>query len=172
MEKRNSSRIIWDARGNHGDNSETSVSLGGDLMDKFRDELKKQILYCCSMNNFRATVYISSKNKIKYVRNVLNEIIDNVTYMKYEKLRCVFSQYENFIIFSNGSRLKVIVPTESSKGNKTNGCLIDIDIFDNTKRTIIYPQLFPRTTSEKNDNFESWDEVKKRVVEVEIKEEQ
>lgn len=53
-----------------------------------------------------------------------------------------------------------------------NTCLIDIDIFDNIKRTIIYPQLFPRTTSEKNYNFESWDEVKKRVVEVEIKEKQ
>ena len=139
-------------------------------MDKFRDELKKQILYCCSMNNFRATVYISSKNKIKYVRNVLNEIIDNVTYIKYENLRCVFSQNENFITFSNGSRLKVIVPTESSRGNKTNGCLIDIDILDNIKRTIIYPQLFPRLLSEEKYNFDSWNNVKERVVEVEIRE--
>ena len=56
----------------------------------------------------------------------------------------------------------------SSRGNKINGCLIDEDISNDVKQKIVYPQLFPRIISLEDFKLESWDDVKKRVVEVEI----
>lgn len=64
--------------------------------------------------------------------------------------------------------MKIIVANDSSKGNKTNGCLIDEDISNDIKRMIVYPQLFPRIISLEDFKLESWDDVKKRVVEVQI----
>ena len=78
-------------------------------------------------------------------QNILDDIFDNSFPIK--NIRYVFNQYQTFIEFPNGSRLKIIVANDSSKGNKTNGCLIDEDISNDIKRMIVYPQLFPRIIS-------------------------
>lgn len=135
-------------------------------MSNLKYELEKQLLYCHVMDNFRAAVYVSSKDKISCVKNILDDIFDNSFPIK--NIRYVFNQYQTFIEFPNGSRLKIIVANDSSKGNKTNGCLIDEDISNDIKRMIVYPQLFPRIISIEDFKLEPWDDVKKRVVEVEI----
>lgn len=134
-------------------------------MNRFKDKLDKQLSYCCLMNNFNAAIYVSSKDKVEYVIKVLKNIIDNtlkIARIEYKTYQCLFtSQYEYFIAFSNGSSLKVIIPTKSSKGNRINGCLIDKDISEEIKRNIIYSQLFPKGIFIDNYKFESWDNVKK-----------
>lgn len=135
-------------------------------MNDLKYELEKQLLYCHVMEKFRAAVYVSSRDKIGCVNNILFDIFDNSFPIK--NIRYVFNQYQTFIEFPNGSRLKIIVANDSSKGNKTNGCLIDEDISNDIKRMIVYPQLFPRIISLEDFKLESWDDVKKRVVEVQI----
>lgn len=135
-------------------------------MNKLKCELEKQLLYCRVMDKFRAAVYVSSKDKIGYVKNILDDIFDNSFPVK--NIRYVFNQYEFFVGFPNGSRLKIIIANDSGRGNKINGCLIDKDISNNVKRMIVYPQLFPRIISMEDFKLESWDDVKKRVVDVKI----
>ena len=136
-------------------------------MSNFKEELEKQILYCCSMDKFRAAIYVSSKDKIGYVKNILDDIFTGNSF-SIKNIRYVFSQYVYFIEFSNGSILKIIIANDSSKGNKINGCLIDKDISNDIKQMIIYPQLSRRVISLEDFTFEAWDDVKKRVTEVEI----
>lgn len=135
-------------------------------MSNLKYELEKQLLYCHVMDNFRAAVYVSSKDKISCVNNILFDIFDNSFPVK--PIRYVFNKYEPFIEFPNGSILKIIFVNDSSRGNKINGCLIDEDISNDVKQKIVYPQLFPRIISLEDFKLESWDDVKKRVVEVEI----
>ena len=104
-------------------------------MNKLKYELEKQLLYCHIMDNFRAAVYISSKDKIGCVKNILDDIFNNS--FPVTNIRYVFNQYEIFIKFSNGSILKIIIANESSRGNKFNGCLIDEDISNDVKQMII-----------------------------------
>ena len=136
-------------------------------MNNLKYELEKQLLYCCYMDKFRAAIYVSSKDKIGYVKNILDDIFTGNSF-SIKNIRYVFSQYVYFIEFSNGSILKIIIANDSSKGNKINGCLIDKDISNDIKRMIVYPQLFPRIISIEDFKLESWDDVKKRVIEVQI----
>lgn len=46
-------------------------------MSNLKYELEKQLLYCHVMDNFRAAVYASSKDKISCVKNILDDIFDN-----------------------------------------------------------------------------------------------
>lgn len=46
-------------------------------MNNLKYELEKQLLYCHVMDNFRAAVYVSSKDKINCVKNILDDIFDN-----------------------------------------------------------------------------------------------
>ena len=135
-------------------------------MNNLKDELEKQLLYCCDMSNFRAAVYVSSKDKIGYIKSTLDDIFDNSFPIKH--IRYVFGQCENFIDFPNGSKFKIIVANERSRANKVNGCLIDEGISNDIKQMIIYPQLFPRIISVEDFKLEPREDVKKRVVEVKI----
>ena len=47
-------------------------------MSNLKYELEKQLLYCHIMDNFRAAVYVSSKDKISCVKNILDDIFDNL----------------------------------------------------------------------------------------------
>lgn len=135
-------------------------------MNDLKYELEKQLLYCHVMEKFRAAVYVSSKDKIGCVKNILLDIFDNSFPVK--TIRYVFNEYESFIKFPNGSILKIIFVNDSGRGNKFNGCLIDEDISNDVKQMIVYPQLYPRIISLKDFKLEPWDDVKKRVVEVKI----
>lgn len=135
-------------------------------MNNLKYELEKQLLYCHVMEKFRAAVYVSSKDKIGCVINILFDIFDNSFPVK--TIRYVFNEYEPFIEFPNGSILKIIFVNDSGRGNKFNGCLIDEDISNDVKQMIVYPQLFPRIISLEDFKLESWDEVKERVVEIKI----
>lgn len=79
-------------------------------MSDFKKELEKQVLYCCSMKNFRAAIFISSKDKIIEVKNNLKEIDGSISNVK--TVFQVFNGYESYISFSNGSVLRIIVPPE------------------------------------------------------------
>lgn len=136
-------------------------------MNDLKYELEKQLLYCHVMEKFRAAVYVSSKDKIGCVKNILFDIFDDSFPIK--TIRYAFNKYESFIEFPNGSILKIIFVNDSGRGNKFNGCLIDEDISNDVKQKVVYPQLFPRIISLEDFKHESWDDVKKRVVEVEIK---
>ena len=82
-------------------------------MSNLKYELEKQLLYCHVMDNFRAAVYVSSKDKISCVKNILDDIFDNSFPIK--NIRYVFNQYQTFIEFPNGSRLKIIVANDLSR---------------------------------------------------------
>lgn len=135
-------------------------------MNNLKYELEKQLLYCHVMEKFRAAVYVSSKDKIGCVKNILLDIFDNSFPVK--TIRYVFNEYKSFIEFPNGSILKIIFVNDSGRGNKFNGCLIDEDISNDVKQMIVYPQLYPRIISLEYFKLEPWDDVKKRVVVVEI----
>ena len=135
-------------------------------MNNLKYELEKQLLYCHVMEKFRAAVYVSSKDKIGCVKNILLDIFDNSFPVK--TIRYVFNEYKSFIEFPNGSILKIIFVNDSGRGNKLNGCLIDEDISNDVKQMIVYPQLYPRIISLEDFKLEPWDDVKKRVVVVEI----
>lgn len=135
-------------------------------MNDLKYELEKQLLYCRVMEKFRAAVYVSSKDKIGCVKNILLDIFDDSFPVK--TIRYVFNEYESFIKFPNGSILKIIFVNDSGRGNKFNGCLIDEDISNDVKQMIVYPQLYPRIISLGDFKLEPWDDVKKRVIEVEI----
>lgn len=46
-------------------------------MNDLKYELEKQLLYCQVMEKFRAAVYVSSKDKIGCVKNILFDIFDD-----------------------------------------------------------------------------------------------
>lgn len=135
-------------------------------MNNLKYELEKQLLYCHVMEKFHAAVYVSSKDKIDCVKNILLDIFDDSFPVK--TIRYVFNEYKSFIEFPNGSILKIIFVNDSGRGNKFNGCLIDEDISNDVKQMIVYPQLYPRIISLEDFKLEPWDDVKKRVVEVKI----
>ena len=70
--------------------------------------------------------------------------------------------------FTNGSLIKVVVANDWSMGNKSNGCVIDEEITNETKKAIVYPQLIPLITSNEKHEFESWNNIKERVFEARI----
>lgn len=128
-------------------------------------ELTRQVLCCCNINNFRSAVYVSTKDKV----NIIVEKLKDITYGIWSSIeREVFGIHENYITFINGSVLRIITSSDQSRGRKFHGCVIDKDIAEDVKNIIIYPKIIPRMISGENYIFESWEDVKRRVVEVKI----
>lgn len=134
-------------------------------MTNLEYELKKQIWYCCHMNNFRSGIYVSSREKVNIVVKELKDIIAGIgNFIERE----TFGVYDNYIAFKNSSILKIVVTSDQSRGRKFHGCVIDEDITGYVKNTIIYPTITQRMIFVEDYIYEPWENTKRRVVEVKI----
>lgn len=132
---------------------------------KLQSAIELQIKYCMTFDGYKCGIYVNSTNA-KYVNEVLQEIIKNISdesVLKYN-FKCIVP----FIYFTNNSNIKIIVPSDSARGYRINGSIIDNDISLEVKNTIIYPKIIPRILGKYN--WESMEDVRKRILTVEIEE--
>ncbi len=136
-------------------------------MTELEQRIKEQVDYCFEYKYFRSVIWISSKDKMEKIKDILmrfvNEIPDD--YM----LRA-FPNGNEFIVdfIENHSWLKIIKPSDYQRGIKTTGCIIDEEISDIEKHTLIYPKLIPRIIDIQNGIWEPSEKLQERVHEVEI----
>lgn len=136
-------------------------------MTELELRIKEQVDYCIEYKYFRSMIWISSEDKMEKVKDILmrfvNEIPDD--YM----LRSFPSGNEFIVDFiENHSWLKIIKPSDYQRGIKMTGCIIDKDILDHEKYTLIYPKLIPRIIDMQNGIWEPSEKLQERVHEVEI----
>lgn len=62
--------------------------------------------------------------------------------------------------------MRVIVPSEQVRGRRHHGCVIDEDVSEYVKSTIIYPVITPRMIFTKDYIYEPWENTKRRIAEV------
>lgn len=137
-------------------------------MTELEKRIKEQINYCLEYKYFRSVVWISSEDKMGKVKDILVKHVDE---LPDDIMRRYFQLSKNefqvdFVL--KHSNLKVIKCNERQRGIKTTGCIIDEDISDYEKSTLIYTKLVPRIISIQNGIFESSEEIKARVHEVKI----
>ena len=132
---------------------------------KLQSAIELQIKYCMTFDGYKCGIYVNSTNA-KYVNEVLREIIKNISdeyILKYD-FKCIVP----FIHFTNKSHIMILVPLDSVRGYRFNGVIIDDSISLEEKNTIIYPKLVPRILGKYK--FESMEDVRKRILTVEIEE--
>lgn len=132
---------------------------------KLQSVIELQIKYCMTFDGYKCGIYVNSTNA-KYVIEVLREIIKNISdecVLKYD-----FKYIVPFIYFTNNSYIKIIVPSDSVRGYRFNGVIIDDCISLKEKKEIIFPKLVPRILGKYD--WESMEDVRKRILTVEIEE--
>ena len=135
-------------------------NIRGRLMTELEKRIKEQINYCLEYKYFRSVVWISSEDKMGKVDELPDDIMRR--YFQWSK-----NEFQVDFVLKH-SNLKVIKCNERQRGIKTTGCIIDEDISDYEKSTLIYTKLVPRIISIQNGIFESSEEIKARVHEVKI----
>lgn len=133
-------------------------------MNQLELQIYKQMIYCTTINHFKSVILLSSKEKRESMRqvffNLANKYFKPLIYKKY------FNQYDSYVVFKNGSVIKLLVLSDHIRGEKYNGCLIDEDISTYVKQTFIFPKMMPILNSDIYSD--SWESVKKRVSECKI----
>ena len=136
-------------------------------MTELEQRIKEQVDYCFEYKYFRSVIWISSEDKMENVKDILMRFVDEISddYM----LRAFPSGNEFIVDFiENHSWLKIIKPSDYQRGIKMTGCIIDKDILDHEKYTLIYPKLTPRIIDMQNGVWEPSEKLQERVHEVEI----
>lgn len=136
-------------------------------MTELEQRIKEQVDYCFEYKYFRSVIWISSEDKMENVKDILMRFVDEISddYM----LRAFPSGNEFVVDFiEDHSLLKIIKPFDRQRGIKVTGCIIDKDILDHEKYTLIYPKLTPRIIDMQNGVWEPSEKLQERVHEVEI----
>ena len=136
-------------------------------MTELEQRIREQVDYCLKYERFRSVIYLSSKEKLEKVKNILMKYIETLP-DKYT-LRADYSGNEFTIDFINShSSLKIVKCSDCRRGPRITGCLIDKDISEYIRRTLIYPKLIPAVIDMQNRIHESHEELWKKVHEVKI----
>ena len=136
-------------------------------MTELEQRIREQVDYCLKYERFRSVIYLSSKEKLEKVKNILMKYIETLP-DKYT-LRADYFGNEFTIDFINShSSLKIVKRSDCRRGLRITGCLIDKDISEYIKRTLIYPKLIPAVIDMQNGIHESHEELWKKVHEVKI----
>ena len=136
-------------------------------MTELEQRIKEQVDYCFEYKYFRSVIWISSEDKMENVKDILMRFVDEISddYM----LRAFPSGNEFVVDFiEDHSLLKIIKPFDRQRGIKVTGCIIDKDILDHEKYTLIYPKLTPRIIDMQNGVWEPSEKLQDRVHEVDI----
>ena len=136
-------------------------------MTELEQKIREQVDYCLEYERFRSVIYLSSKEKIGKVKNILMKYIE--TLPDYYMLRADYSGSEFTVDFINShSSLKIAECSNHRRGIRITGCLIDKDISEYVRRTLIYPKLIPAVIDMQNGIREPYEESWKKVHEVKI----
>lgn len=122
------------------------------------------MIYCTTINHFKSGILLSSKEKIKGMRQVFFNLANK--YFKPLICKKYYNQYDSYIVFKNGSVIKLLVLNDHVRGERYNGCLIDKDISAYAKQALAFPKMMPILNSDVYSD--SWEFVKKRVSECKI----
>ena len=136
-------------------------------MTELEQRIREQVDYCLKYERFRSVIYLSSKEKLEKVKNILMEYIETLS--DYYMSRAYYSGNEFTVDFINShSSLKIVKCSDCRRGLRITGCLIDKDISEYAKHTLIYPNLIPAVIDMQNGIRESYEDAWKKVYEVEI----
>jgi len=105
---------------------------GKDVSRQFlKAALVRQIYNCCDKPNYISGALISNRDKIKLLDIKLNQIIsNNFTKRVIKKLN---NQNGYQIDFDNGSRFKIVLGFEGSRGHRYHDLLIDDELDNESK---------------------------------------
>lgn len=115
-----------------------------DFYDKLlEDTLKRHFNFCIKYRNYKDAFYLVSSHKLKNVTFKIREIVQEKKYSKrIEQIR-IYRNYTR-VIFKNGSFIDVCVANNGSRGRKSYGAIIDLEIDDKVVDFIINPTLIHR----------------------------
>lgn len=114
------------------------------------EALKKQINFCNTNENYKCGIWVTSKTKSDIVINVISNLIWNQ-----KKTEIRNNQCESSVRFSNGSFIKVVLASRTTRGNRYNGMIIDSVVGKEVVDTVILPclkSLFVENRYVNNDN--------------------
>ena len=137
-------------------------------MTELEQRIREQVDYCLKYKYFRSVIFISSVDKLKKVKDILMKYVDELPddiMRRYFQLSKSEFQVDFILEHSN---LKVVKCSDRQRGMKITGCIIDKDILDHEKYTLIYPKLTPRIIDIQNGIWEPSEKLQERVHEVEI----
>lgn len=105
--------------------------------------IKKQIRLCLRYRHFRSVIYVSLHSKKNVVFEYIEFLCKSNWFIKRNITRIKNNSNETFIVFKNGSFIRVAPARESARGTKVNNIVIDSDI---TNQEIIHCVLRPTLT--------------------------
>ena len=91
-----------------------------------KSALYRQLFYCCKKPHYQAGALVSSRDKIKLLDILLNEIISNNFSNKLT--RRINSQCGYRLEFDNGSYFKIVIGTDGARGHRYHDILIDDEL--------------------------------------------
>jgi len=115
-----------------------------DFYDKLlEDTLRKHFNFCIKYRKYKDGFFVASSRKLKNVAFKIQEIVQEKRYSKrIEQVRVCRDSTR--VVFKNGSIFDVFVTNESSRGRKSYGAIIDLDINDEFVNRVINMTLRPR----------------------------
>ena len=108
-----------------------------DFYDKLlEDTLRKHFNFCIKYRKYKDSFFVASSRKLKNVAFKIQEIVQEKRYSKRIEQVRVYRDSTR-VVFKNGSIFDVFVTNESSRGRKSYGAIIDLDINDECYPRII-----------------------------------
>ena len=126
---------------------------------ELKEALGVQINFCIANPGYRSGIFVKNGQKRKVVIDCIKDfepVLNDVA------SRIVVGSYNCLVEFKNGSHIRVIVASENCKAQRHNGAIIDNDIDNQTLNCVLLPLLIPMRNYEL-EQFEPWENVKKRV---------
>lgn len=139
----------------------------------FVNALEKQFYFCLTEYNYRCGVYLPYANEVEYMKNVrciceLVRQISNNNELLNDSIDVIrYSKYDSCVRFKNGNFIKIVQASDSARGNKFTGMIVDEKIDINVMNCIVYPSLIP-LRCDKEHFFKLGDKPMERVYRCDI----